>query len=250
MKGFIAAVGLAIMLAAGGLVYLLFFQADTHAPAIVVTDREKVYTQGMNEADLLTGVAAIDDRSGDVTETLSVGEVVPGDRAGTVKVTYQAQDRQKNVGTLVYTYRMASDAPAGQDETWTGEEEGDAGEEPAAMAEEPAGEMPPSEEAEALNESARAEQEARIQELSPVSPRIYLSRYYTEVLHGTEFNALTYVSEIEDDVDARDLLFTRIQINGMESLNMDVPGSYTLTYFVMDSEGHQSNLADMTVRVY
>ena len=144
------------------------------------------------------------------------------------------------MGTFVYTYRT--------DDAGTPEEaEAAAADEAAAV--EQAQTVALSAEGQALMEAARAEEEAKMADLSPLSPRIYLTQYYTEVLHGTEFTPLDYVGEIEDDVDERDLLYTRIQIHGTETLNMDVPGSYTLTFFVMDSEGHQSNMANLTVRV-
>ncbi len=247
MKGFFAAVCLAFMAAAGGLIYLFFFQADTHAPAIIVTDRTKRYVQGMSEAELLTGVTAIDDRSGDVTSTLMVQEVHPGSRDGTVDVTYSALDRENNVGTLICTLRVEGEKTAESPDT---DRMTDAEEEEGPAQEEPTDESAAvSAEAEALMESYKAEQEAKIQELDPRSPKIYLTQYYTELPHGTEFSPLSFVEEIEDDVDNRDLLFTRIQINGIEALNMDVPGSYDLGYFVLDSEGNQSNLAYLTVRV-
>ena len=239
MKGFLFALISAVLIAAGGIVYLLFFQADIHAPAIIVLNKDPVYTGDMGTEDLLNGVIAIDDFSGDVTGTLTVDNIEQKDD-GTMDVTYRASDRRNNVAVFVYTYRTGEgSAPE--------EAQAEAAAEPAAAEQVQALALSP--EGQALSDAARAEEEAKIAELSPLSPRIYLTQYYTEVLHGTEFAPLDYVGEIEDDVDARDLLFTRIQIHGTETLSMDVPGSYTLTYFVMDSEGHQSNMANLTVRV-
>ena len=236
MKGLVAALLTAVFAAVFGLVYLMFFQADTHAPAIIVSRKDIGYTQGMPQDQLLEGVSAIDDRDGDVSSTLIVANVADGGEEGITEVTYQAQDRHGNVGS--YTVRMS------EGETMTaGHQEEETFTDPEPV---PAQDSP---ETTAAKEAARQKEEAKISELSPLSPRLYLTDYYTEVLHGTEFNPVSFVDRIEDDTDEQDFLFTRIQIYGTEGLNMDVPGSYELTFYLMDSEGHQSNMAILTVRV-
>ena len=248
MKRFLLALLMVIVVAAAAISYLMFFRMDTHAPAILVGRKEITYHSGMNDSELLEGVIAIDDVNGDVTSSLSVLNVAPGEQEGTVDVTYRAFDRHNNVSTLVYTMKT-EDALAGQEASAGGEEQGVQEQSSQADSADAAAQTaPPADESDQAKQ-ARAEQEAKLEELSPVSPKLYLTEYYTEVMHGTDFNPLAYVQDIQDDVDERDFLFTRIQVYGLDTLDMNVPGSYELTYYLMDSEGHQSNMAILTVRV-
>ena len=56
---------------------------------------------------------------------------------------------------------------------------------------------------------------------------------------GSEFNQLAYVDSITDDLDTSDFLFTQIQIVG--TVDTATPGTYSLTYYVYDSDGNISN---------
>ena len=248
MKRFLLALLTVFVVAAAAISYLVFFKIDTHAPAILLGRKDIIYRSGMNDSELLEGVIAIDDVNGDVTSSLSVLNVAPGEEEGTVDVTYRAFDRHNNVSTLVYTMKTG-ETPAGQENSEDGGALETAESSPREDAEGASGEAASRPEESEQAKQARAEQEAKIEELSPLSPRIHLSEYYTEVMHGTDFNPLAYVEEIQDDVDEREFLFTRIQVYGLDTLDMNVPGSYELTYYLMDSEGHQSNMAILTVRV-
>ena len=50
-----------------------------------------------------------------------------------------------------------------------------------------------------------------------------------------------------DDVDSQETLFNEIEIDG--DVDTAVPGDYTLTYHVTDSDGNRSNAAVLTVHV-
>ena len=54
----------------------------------------------------------------------------------------------------------------------------------------------------------------------------------------TEFDAVSQVSEITDDTDDRSALFRQIEVHG--DYSTDEPGTYTLTYTAMDSDGNVS----------
>jgi hypothetical protein len=60
-------------------------------------------------------------------------------------------------------------------------------------------------------------------------------------------NLMYYVSKLEDDKDSVDDMIAKIQV--LSDVNTDVPGVYHVTYYTLDSDGHQSNMATLTVRV-
>ena len=76
---------------------------------------------------------------------------------------------------------------------------------------------------------------------------MYLTTYYVEVPVGTTLDKLSYVKDIQDDTQSRSDLFRVIQIDG--NVNTNVPGTYELTYYVVDNSGNSSNGAVLTVVV-
>lgn len=73
---------------------------------------------------------------------------------------------------------------------------------------------------------------------------------FTERQYGTncmQVIKLSNVKEIKDDTDNVSELWRRIQINGQ--VNTYTPGTYTCSYYVVDSAGNMSNTAELTVIV-
>ena len=57
----------------------------------------------------------------------------------------------------------------------------------------------------------------------------------------------SYVKDIQDDTESTSDLFKRIQITG--DVNTAAPGTYELTYYVVDNSGNSSNGAVLTIVV-
>lgn len=96
-------------------------------------------------------------------------------------------------------------------------------------------------------EQAQKTEEDKIAQLSPQAPKMYLTTYYVEVPVGTALDKLSYVKDIQDDTETRSDLFKKIQITG--DVNTATPGTYELTYYVVDNQGNSSNGAILTVVV-
>ena len=96
-------------------------------------------------------------------------------------------------------------------------------------------------------EQAQKTQEDKIEQLSPQDPKMYLTTYYVEVPVGTTLDKLSYVKDIQDDTESTSDLFKRIQITG--DVNTAAPGTYELTYYVVDNSGNSSNGAVLTIVV-
>ena len=95
--------------------------------------------------------------------------------------------------------------------------------------------------------SGEAQNEAKIAALSQGCPALYLVQYEQTLAVGSNFNLLSYVKDITDDVDDRNWLFQHIQVSG--EVNTYTPGIYEVIYYVIDSDGNQSNEALLTVTV-
>ena len=72
----------------------------------------------------------------------------------------------------------------------------------------------------------------------PSKPVLKLKQKKVEIKVGDAFDAVSQVSEITDDTDDRSALFRQIKVHG--DYSTDEPGTYTLTYTAMDSDGNVS----------
>ena len=72
----------------------------------------------------------------------------------------------------------------------------------------------------------------------PSEPVLKLKQKKIEIKVGDAFDAVSQVSEITDDTDDRSALFRQIEVHG--DYSTDEPGTYTLTYTAMDSDGNVS----------
>ena len=72
----------------------------------------------------------------------------------------------------------------------------------------------------------------------PGAPVVKLRKTKSVIQAGEEFDATYQVESIKDDKDERSFLFGQIQISG--DYSTDEPGTYTLTYTAMDSDGNVS----------
>lgn len=115
-KGIITGICVAdfILLATSAVLYM---RQDRTVPVISFSPNDIVYEQGMDESMLMEGVNAMDDRDGDVSDTLLIEKIANTTR-GDVIVTYAAMDSANNVGKASRVFQKAShetEEKAGQD---------------------------------------------------------------------------------------------------------------------------------------
>ena len=239
-KGLVAMLFLACAaLLAGNVV--VYIGEDRNGPEISVPQEEITYVAGTDTSALLNGVTAQDNRDGDVTDTVTIESIIPNADQTGASVVYVAKDSKNNVTKETRTILYSTDAnqTAAQ-----------------AAAEQVAADQAAAEQAaqgDAAGESAQttddgaAQNEAAIAALSAESPRFYLTQYSVELERGAELNELSYVQDISDDEDSRDELYQGIRISG--EVDTNTPGEYTLEYHVVDSDGNNSNAAQLRVTV-
>lgn len=231
------AAGCVIFALAGALVWL---GRDHQPPEITVKDEEISYTEGESYDDLLEGVTAKDNRDGDLTDEVFVDRILQTGE-DTAVVYYGVMDKNHNVGTGRRTIEYHSSADG------TGSE-----------AEQTETEKTEEAEAEETSKSRQEEQAADTdaqsdtQEEEPLQPNgerpaLALTATETTVPAGTAFDPLSVVKDAVDDVDTRDTLYQRISANGTYDTN--VPGTYTIQYFVTDSSGNTSDPQNFTLIV-
>lgn len=209
--------------------------------AVVVTDDRKgpeielpadgdvTYEEGSDTASLLEGVTATDEKDGDVTDSLMIENIFPNDDHTSASVVYAAKDSHNNVSkaTRRVNYKAAAEDTPAENESA------------------PAAEEPQQNDTEGTKNETDAQME--IEALPAESPKLYLNTYEVTVEAGNDLDKTSYIKEMTDDADSQESLFNQIEIDG--DVDTAVPGDYTLTYHVTDSDGNRSNAAVLTVHV-
>ena len=244
-KGLVAMLFLACAALLTGNV-VVYIGEDRNGPEISVPQEEITYVAGTDTSALLNGVTAQDNRDGDVTDTVTIESIIPNADQTGASVVYVAKDSKNNVTKETRTILYSTDANQAAAQAAAEQAAADQAAQDQAAAEQAAQGDAAGESAQTTDDGA-AQNEAAIAALSAESPRIYLTQYSVELERGAELNELSYVQDISDDEDSRDELYQGIQISG--EVDTNTPGEYTLEYHVVDSDGNNSNAAQLRVTV-
>lgn len=232
--------GLVTVVLTGGVV-LVSMEDDKEGPNITF-EKELVYTGAEDMSYLMEGVSAVDEKDGDVTDSLRVEKVQINEEDQEVVIIYIAKDNSNNVTKVSLTLPL-NGSKARTEETADAETV----ETFAQITPEATPEPTPEPIPETAVLSGESENEAKIAALPQGCPAFYLVQYEEKLAVGSSFDVLSYVKEITDDVDERNWLFQHIQVSG--EVNTYTPGAYEVIYYVIDSDGNQSNEAKLTVTI-
>ena len=213
-------------IALAGAGYMTYKNQDRTAPEIKVDQSKKIaYTEGEDYGKLLEGVTAQDEKDGDLTNEVFVEKVVPVSKKKAV-VYYGVTDKAKNVGTArrEVTCQTAEDSDAAEETA-----------QDAAAADE-----------QSIDEQSIDQQSAALQP-NGTRPAMKLAEETKTIARGTSFNAQNEVTDAVDDKDDRDTLFRGLHIDGNYDVNQ--AGTYTLQYYVQDSDGNTSDPITFTLTV-
>ena len=228
-------------IALAGAGYMTYKNQDRTAPKIKVDQSEKIaYTEGEDYGKLLEGVTAQDDKDGDLTSEVFVEKVVPVSKKKAV-VYYGVTDKAKNVGTASrgVTYQAAENSDVAEDtaQDTASEEVSEDTTQKTKKKSKKAKTKKTAEEKKAedtVQDATAADQQSADQQSEAIA-------------RGTSFNALNEVTDAVDDKDDRDTLFRGLHIDG--NYNVNQAGTYTLQYYVQDSDGNTSDPITFTLTV-
>lgn len=226
---------------------------DHDAPVITVPEQEITYVEGKDEIKLMDNVTAWDDKDKDVTSYVRVDSIIPDKDGKTAVVVYAVYDESNNIAKAkrVVNYQsteqesieVGEEAEETEEDTVTHEDE-DTDVDVTESEEE-------SEEEESEEEVGEEsdEQQIDVANIQPngSNPVIKLGEYEFRIEKGGDFTPLNRVAVAVDDKDDRATLFRRFTVEGNYDVN--VPGTYILKYFCMDSDGNVSNVETLTLVV-
>lgn len=240
-------------IALAGAGYMTYKNQDRTAPEIKVDDSEKMtYIEGEDYEKLLKGVTAQDDKDGNLTDQVFVDKVVPISKKKAV-VYYGVTDKANNVGTASreVTYQAASDDAATDtaDDTASEDTAKDTKKKSKKEKKKKADEAKKAEEAaqDTTDDQQSTDQQNETLQPNGARPAMKLAEETKTIARGTTFNPLDEVTDAVDDKDDRDTLFRGLHIDG--NYNVNQAGTYTLQYYVQDSDGNTSDPITFTLTV-
>lgn len=241
MKKWLVALMVIVCLALGAFTVFLRFSEDKEAPEIRFQDDEIMFVQGEDDNVLLEGVTAVDNQDGDVTQSLVVEKVCPSEDGNTAIVVYVARDKSNNItkeNRIVMYQKNENEEAVSEPEAAPDDNVEDVTAEPST------------EEITVPEVTATPIPEESLEDLNlPAgSPRIKLRETSVTIPRGTLVDRMSYIESVTDDLDAEDSLWRSISITG-DTLDSNVPGTYNLIYFVVDTNGNKSNEATLTITV-
>ena len=254
-------------IALAGAGYMTYKNQDRIAPEIKVDQSKKIaYTEGEDYGKLLEGVTAQDNKDGDLTSEVFVEKVVPVSKKKAV-VYYGVTDKAKNVGTASreVTYQAAEGSDVAEEiaqDTASEEVSEDTTQKTKKKskkaktkktaeekkAEETAQDATAADQQDATAaDQQSADQQSEALQPNGTRPAMKLAEEAKTIARGTSFNALNEVTDAVDDKDDRDTLFRGLHIDG--NYNVNQAGTYTLQYYVQDSDGNTSDPITFTLTV-
>lgn len=219
----------------GAAAFLLNAGQDRKAPRITIEDEEISYAEGDKYDVLLEGVSAKDNRDGDVTDEIFVEKIVPV-KEGYAEVYYRVTDSNNNVATAHRTVSYTEEASEKEEKN-----------EPEPDSEESA--MKEKTEEETKEPENDEDSDAEDEELKPDGsrPAIALAQSEVTIKRGESFDPLSVVKGVVDDKDDRNRLYQRISADGERNTNK--AGTYSIRYYVKDSDGNTSDVKELTLKV-
>ena len=227
---------------------IFYLGRDRKGPEIFFNEENQiVYSDGIDEELLLDGVTAVDEKDGDVSDSLLV-EKVAGTNGKEVIVTYVARDSSNNVGKASRAFTVASNYKGGDVlpvEAEIFETEDDTVIEPTTEIETESGmESSPSDRETGREEINKDENEDSIAGANPV---LILNSDVITTKKGTAPNWNEVIEIMSDDKDDYNTLYNNLKLVGQVKLNEE--GDYPVTLYTIDTDGNKSENKNLIVKV-
>ena len=224
---------------------VLYMGKDRKGPEIFFDEEKQIeYAEGMDEALLLEGVTAVDEKDGDVSDSLLV-EKVAGTNGKEVIVTYVARDGANNVGkasrafTVVGSYGGRDILPVEEETFETGDMPGTEG---ATETETESDEEGSSGEEEGQDENQG--EGNNVGEQADPNPVLVLNAEMIETKKGVAPNWNEVIETMSDDKDDYNTLYNNLKLEGQVKLNEE--GEYPVTLY---TDGNRSDVRNLVVKV-
>lgn len=192
---------------------------DCQVPEIIIGKNNITYTEGNTYDTLLQDVTAEDNVDGNLTDKIFVDKVIAleNDRA---MVYYGVVDSGNNVGIAKRKIQYI-----------------------ALKHEENLSE---NKDAETIEDKDLENVEEKLQP-NGVRPAMKLAAKEESIKVGEEFDAMSVIADVVDDIDDKNTLYRHVRMDGKYDVN--ISNSYDIRYYVQDSDGNLSDPILFTLKV-
>lgn len=225
--------------------------SDREAPEITFIEAGMVdqYSDDMETEELLKGVTAYDKQDGDVTDSLSVVNLIVLGNGESIQVTYAAKDTHNNItkksAKIPYsgTKSFISVSSGSEDDSTP---ESTIPQETTENQQENAADPETVFTVGGSGEPVKIDQEAV--NASGI-PQIEL-KYTDYTIHvGDSFSTVEALDMVNTTYDEKEAVSNRIVINGIGNIDVNTAGDYILSYSVSDTDGNRSEVQKLTLHV-
>lgn len=230
-----------------GISMIKYATSDRKGPIITYSGNELTYTEGQPNDVLLEDVTAIDDKDGDVSDTLMVANKIVVGNGEYMEVVYAAKDSKNNITTTKNNKRRVKYVQKETNADNTSETDENQSSEQTDTSNEAS-----------TNESTSENQTTNttVEDSGPTGeidkaaadatgiPVIKLKATETTIKVGQSFDEISFVRETYDNSGD---VSRRIRITG--NYDLGVPGDYQINYLVSDTEGNVSAPAPFTLHI-
>lgn len=230
-----------------------YIMRDKVAPEIKVPTGELVYTEGGDTDSLLEGAIAYDNKDGDLSRDVRIYDIAVMEDGKHALVTYAVYDYSDNLAKknliVKYVPRGAATTEAEPDDDEKTIDENTETDENIEKDEN----IEADENTDITSEKTdntdvdNSEKVSDSENNDPEKPYIELLQDSVELNVGDYFDYSAYIKSIGDAQDSLSSLYQNINCNG--DYNMYQAGTYTLDYFVVDSDGNESEHKELTLKV-
>ena len=249
--GIIGAGAVALVLAA-------VVNKDDTGPEILLSENAKiVFDEVVEEDDILPFFSAEDAKDGDVSDSLMLESVHLMESGKMARVIMVAMDQSYNATRTIFeipverkdvdttkqedTSTEPENQPSGENQQDNNQENKNQEENSAQGNEgdDTQGEQTPADFASLV--------EQEIAQLPEGYPQVRLNTYEITLQKNETFSYYNYIDSIVDSKDSQQYLFGHIHLDN--KINKNESGEYTVSYYVIDSDGNHSNTAVLHVTI-
>ena len=213
---------------------------DRTAPIITITiplGHDITYSSGEDKEKLTQYAKAVDDKDGDVSDSIKIEDVYPSSDLSSVNIIYVARDKSNNIAKVSQVFKYI----ASQEEI----------DNRAKLNQKSTSETSAANVAVTNVTTITSQESTKGSTAVSAKPVLSLIQSEVTITQGDIFNVVQYIKDITDDKDNRSALFTRIIVSGYDVSKADTSkvGDFLMNIYCTDTDGNLSNTENFTLHV-
>jgi len=215
---------------------------DRKAPIItfnISPGTEITYKSSENKDMLIQYATAVDDKDGDVSESIKIEDIYISSDLATVSVVYVARDKSNNIAKASQVFKYIASQEEIDNQIKLNQTTSETNAYTISSA--------------SIPTTTKAQETLSVTTTTPTSVKPVLSLTQSEatITQGNQFSVVQYIKDITDDKDSRTSLFTRIIVSGFDTSTAITSkvGDFPMSIYCTDNDGNTSNIEKFILHV-